>query len=531
MLRLNKPGKDHYTKFNNNDINEYINNIRNTILPIDSMSLFLTIIEFTKVIDKFILNIDNELLSSLSSITWCWHQDIRQRYSKLDDELYVYCYILSWVNLCRLLNVKLYLFDDMENMLNNRSNEFEFIKILTSNDKEKIIISNNKIKDYNIKILWQSIILLWPCLYKYPYNDNMRLYLISLFSQFCYTITYKLQTNAYYYPKYYRKWVINNDHEHNNLIDYYANKFDYNQIQLNIEHDENMFLSCYFFDTELIFYYQLTRLSIVKKLFGIYNRGDSSFIYKYNDDNGNKSIINERIIKMISCFKESIIGFIENEFLKNDIWEDLKMNISRLYLMHGEYDRFIRDNFMQSEKAHSDEILNKIRPNDYQKINSLKEKIPKEFLNEYTDEVEKFIDYNKNNIMDMSSLYNLKDFKSEKESIYLTFICIEKWFSLSRIKISLKDIFYYDIITDINKISDIFDIMESNNNNIPLFVVIMKHSFVLDIKNKKIFHSLFFIESFTIWIILLIKYNIINVNTGLSKFKNFENFIQFIYKM
>ena len=548
MISLNKPGTENYAKFKNNDFKKYINDIHNMVLPIDIQSLLLTIIELTKVIDIFIRNHsqnpllpDNDILKSLLSITWCWHQDIRQRYTKLDDELFSYCYILSWVNLCRILNVKLYLCDNI--IFNDRSsNEFNFIKKISNN--ERIIISNQHIRDYSIKLLWQSIVLLWPCLYKYPYSDDMRIYLNSLFSHFCYCISFVITDNSY--PKYYRRESKDNEEDDYNLIDYYSNKFDYNTVSLKGKEEEDMvFKSCFLFDTELIFYHQLSRISVLKKLFNLYNNNHHYFNYAYKDINSIKtSIIIERMIKMIVCFKESIISFIENEFLKNDIWEDLKTNLSRLYLMHGENERFIRDNYMKSNQAHSDEVLNKIRPNDYQKINSLKERIPKDFVNEYTEDFTKFIDSNKN-ITDHSynqkstlfDLYNTSNFKSEKETIFLTFLCLEKWFSLSRIKINLKDIFYYDITTDINKINNIFDIFEEDDSSkIPIFITIMKHSFVLDIRNKKIFHSLFFIESFTIWIILLIKENIINnknntENTGLSKFKNFENFIKFIYKM
>lgn len=541
MISLNKPGTERYPKFKNNDLKTYINNVYDMVLPIDIQSLLLTVIEFTKAVDYYSMFIDftdNDRLLSLLSISWCWHQDIRQRYNRLDDELFTYCYILSWVNLSRLLNLRLHEYDKIDILTHKSSNEFTFIQKISNN--EKIIISNQHIKSYSLKLLWQSIVLLWPCLYKYPYSDDMRIYFNSLYSHFCECLTYIRIDNSF--PKYCRKLTkedIEEDTEDYSLIDYYSNKFEYNTVSLHIDNNnDTIFKSCFFFDTELILYHQLSRISVVKKLFSLYNK--NKFIYVYNDN----GILIDRIAKMVLCFKESIIGFIENEFLKNDIWEALKLNLARLYLMHGENERFLRDNYMKSNQVHSDEVFNKIRQNDYQKINSLKEKIPKDFINEYTDNFTSFIESNKTINGDYSLLfdsYNLSDFKSEKESIFLTFLCFEKWVALSGIKINLKDIFYYDIITDnINKIDDIFDIFDqvlhTKMSRIPIFITVMKHSFVLDIKNKKIFHSLFFIEAFTIWIILLIKENIINNknnndNAGLSKFKNFEKFIKFIYKI
>lgn len=538
MISLNKPGTEKIPRFNNNDFIQYIYDVENVILPMDIHSLLLSVIELSEVVDVFVKNPNNQVLGSLLSITWCWHQDIRYRYSKLDDELYTYCYLLSWINLSRVLGVKL----NENHLLNRQSNEFNFVNQISCN--EMIVISDQHIGKYSIMMLWQSIVLLWPCLYKYPYSDDMRLYFNTLYLRFCNYLT-NMDEDDDSYPKYYRSIRDEDDEDDKNeytLIDYYSDKFDYKTISLKTGNDR-IFKSCFFFDTELILYHQISRISLIKRLFNEYN------IYKLEYTYTDLSILNsnllcDRIIKMIVCFKESIIGFIENEFLKNDIWEDLKTNISRLYLMHGESERFMRDNHMKSNQSHSDEILNKIRTNDYQKINSLKDKIPKDFINEYTEQFQKFIEsskdikdfcYTQNNPLFES--YQQNDFKSEKECIYLTYLCFEKWVSLSKIKINLKEIFYYDIITDINKIENVFDLFygfyNDNKSKIPVFITIMKHSFILDIKNKKIFHSLFFIEAFTIWIILLMKENIINKknnneNAGLSKFKNFERFIKFI---
>jgi hypothetical protein len=527
MIRLNKPGREKGPVFLN-DFIQYIDDIENKILPLDLHSLLLTIIELSTAIDELLsYNLyDNKIMESLISISWCWHQDIRYRYNKLDDELYTYCYILSWVNLSRLTGLKIY----DKPKLNNQSNEFTFIQKISSN--EMIVISNNIIKDYSILVLWQSIVLLWPCLYKYPYSDEMRIYFNTLYSRFCYLLTYIIKDDSF--PKYYRRKQQDDedqDEEHEKtLIDYYSDKFDYRSVSLKTG-DDHVFKSCFFFDTELIFFHQLSRISLMKKLSSLHQLHKLTYSYTDIKDITHQTWC-DRIIKMILCFKESIIGFIENEFLKNDIWEDLKSNLSRLYLMHGENERYFRDNYMKSNQSHADEILNKIRPNDYQKINTLKEKIPKDFINEYTECFTKFIESTRlsDNLFDS---YHLSDFKSEKESIYLTYLCFEKWVSLSKIKINLKEIFYYDIITDINKIDDVFDIFDEGSSKIPIFITVMKHSFILDIKNKKVFHSLLFIEAFTIWIILLMKENIItnknnNENTGLNKFKNFEKFIKFL---
>lgn len=571
-IKLNKEGSDKYAKFINNDFKKFIKDNSNIEVPLDLKSVLLYEIEISKCIDQFLIHIDlkenkieedigklvlnsinnylnlpqkrnvpivikndisqenKTILLRIISITWCWHIGLRKRFDKIDDKLFCFNYILSWINLCRTLNCKLISIDNID--LSKSSFEFKFIQDISH--YEKIIISKEKICNYSLKLLWQSIVLLWPCLYKYPYSDDMRIYFITLYSYYCNILTFK---NSKFtdndYPKYYR---IGSDSSSSstvtNLIDAYSDKFDYNNLDLDID-DNKVLKSCFIFDTELIFYHQLIRITTLNNLFNLNKQ--YTLKYYYNDNNNNK-VIMERIIKMIECFKDAILSLIENQFLKTEIWEELKSNLSKLYLMHGESERFIRENFLKTKRSHPDDILNKLRQNDYQKINGLKEKIAKDFILEYTNDILNFIQLNlQSNDKLLFENYQKTIFKSEKEAIFLTLSCFEKWFSLLRIDINIKNILFYELISDIETIEDIVDNFNSiskDNKNIPVFITIMKHSFVIDKKNKKIFHSLFFIEAFTIWIILLIKQRILlynnDKNNVLSKFKNFDLYINIV---
>ena len=497
--------------------------------PIDEFKLLSYEIESLEIIDELLIYYENlfnksfkimeKFFNKILILNWCGHKNIRLRYEIIIDEKYCYSYIFSWINICRLITIKYHKIDNLNYLLDFTLHEFQFIKKI----KEKIIITNDKIKDFSIRSIWQSIVLLWPCLYKYPYSDEMRKYFNILFYYYSLILTYKNENfNDIDYPRYYRLNHNNNrDNTNNNfsILDEYSNQIEYNDLDLNI--DENKIIkSCLIFDAEIIFYHQLTRFTILKSLLNNYSKHKLTYYYKdnpYSDNNNN------RFMKMINLYQKSILILIEDQFLKSSIWENLKNNFSTLYLMHGEIERYYRENLYLSRKPHPDDILNKIRQNDYQKINKLKEKTNKDFINDYINEL-------KIHLKDPLIFF---DFKNEKESLFLTYTALEKYILLSHIKnLDLNKIFLCEYFTDLSKFEKLIDNLNNNNNNkndIPIFLFIMKHSFVIDLKRKSIFHSMYFIESFIIWIVLLSKYNHINIikNKELINLQPFIDFIEF----
>lgn len=511
----------------------YLLNHTENLPPIDEFKLLSYEIESLEIIDELLIyydklfnksfNIMEKFFNKILILNWCGHKNIRLRYEIIIDEKYCYSYIFSWINICRLITIKYDKIDNLNSLLDYKLNEFQFINKI----KEKIIITNDKIKDFSIRSIWQSIVLLWPCLYKYPYSNEMREYFNILFYYYSLILTYKNENfTDIDYPRYYRLNHNNNNNNNKDNIDFsildeYSNQIEYNDLDLNI--DENKLIkSCLIFDAEIIFYHQLTRFTILKSLFNYYSKNKLNYYYKDNHYSNNDERFNN---KMINSFQKSILILIEDQFLKSSIWENLKNNFSTLYLMHGEIERYYRENLYLSRKPHPDDILNKIRQNDYQKINKLKEKTNKDFINDYINEL-------KIHLKDPLIFF---DFKNEKESLFLTFTALEKYILLSHIKnLDLNKIFLCEYFTDLSKFEKIIDNLNNNNDNnnnkqIPIFLFIMKHSFVIDFKQKAIFHSMYFIESFIIWIVLLSKYNHINLikNKELITLQPFIDFIEF----
>jgi len=558
-IQLIKPGDEKFilftSEYNDNrlfilSICEYLKKCNNILLPIDHKSLFKHFIESSKMIHNFLKIYDNiynisskELINNLTikitSIIWCWHKNIRERYEKINDELYCYSYIFSWINVCRMMIIDLSIYHK-ENM-EKSGEEITFIKNISRYDK--IIITQNKIKDYTLKELWQSIVLLWPCLYKYSYSIDMKNYFNLLYFKYCSILTF-LNENKFKegdFPKYFK---IKNPNlkkdEKITVLDEYSNEIEYKNIELNIDElNIKHIISSFIFDAEIIFYHQLVRFTICKKLFNYYNNNNHSFYYSYNDLNNNY----ERLPKIIDCFSEGILKIIKSDFIKVEIWEGFKNNLSKLFLMHGENERFIRENKMASNKTHSDDILNKIRLNGYKIINSLKEQIPKDLITIYVKEIKDFIENNRLNFQykfnfnnnPLFNNFNSIQFKHEKETIYLTYLCFEKWFLLSLSKLDIKRIFLSEYFTNLELFEEIIDNLNniSSNNNkptIPVLLNIMKHNFIIDFTQNPIviYHSLFFIESFMIWIILLLKYNILKLDEWKGIFNKIKPYIIYL---
>lgn len=552
-IQLIKPGDEKFIVFhieyNDNrlfilSICDYLKKCTNILPPIDNKSLFKHFIESSKMIgnyltiyDRIYNNVSKDLILNLTnkilSIIWCWHKNIRERYEKINDELFCYSYIFSWTNVCRMMFIDLYQEENME----KSGEEFNFIKNISKFDK--IIITQNKIKNYTLKELWQSIVLLWPCLYKYSYSIDMKDYFNLLYFKYCSILT-SLNNNNFKEGDFTKYFKIKNPTLKNNneitVLDEYSNEIDYKNIELNIDElNIKHIISSFIFDAEIIFYHQLIRFTITKKLFN-YNH---SFYYSYND------LINnyERLPKLIDCFLDGILKIIRNEFIKVDIWEGFKNNLSRLFLMHGENERFIRENKMASNKTHTDDILNKIRSNGYKIINDLKEKIPKDLITIYIKEIQEFIEKNKSHFTSSKINFNNPlfinfnsiQFKHEKETIYLTYLCFEKWFSLSVSQLDIKNLFLSEYFTPLEKFEEVIDNLNDNSTTttivkVPVLLNIMKHNFIIDFTQKPIviYHSLIFIESFMIWIILLIKSKILNLDEWKGIFNKIEPYIIYL---
>lgn len=534
MLKLNSPGNEQIIKFCNNteeltiqttiySICLYIDKAKTILPPIDLKSLFLHILESTDMLDYYLKYYDRlynnnsnliiQLTKKILSIMWCYHQNIRIRYDKITDELYSYSYIFSWLNTCRIIYLDL---KDLQCELNKRAEDFHFVKLISKSNK--IIVSNKTINNYSLKKLWQSIILLWPCLYKFPYSTEMKKYFNVLFLKYCNTLT--LLQNGFKdnnFPKYYR---VNQRVNHNintvTVLNEYSTEIEYNNIELNI-HGDKYLVSSLFFDCELIMYHQLSRFSITKRLFMYYDT--HKFTYYYKDKVSN----NNRFVKLIECFLQGIKSIITNQYLKNEIWEGLKNNLSNLFLMHGERERFIRENKFASNTTHSDDILNKIRSNGYKIMSDLKEQIPQDLITLYTNDISEFVKNNEancqNNLNFTNPLfhnYHSIQFKNEKESIYLTFLSFSKWFTLSACKLNLTELFLSEYFTPLDKFDEVLDSLTLNKykKEMPILLNIMKHNFIIDYTQTpiKIYHSFIFIEAFMIWLILLIKYKFLDLD-------------------
>jgi len=533
MIKLNSPGDEQIIKFNNTDeeltINTtirsiclYIDNAKFILPPIDLKSLFLHMIESADMIDYYLKfydrlynnnsNLISQLTKKILSVVWCWHQNIRIRHDKITDELYAYSYIFSWLNICRIVYIDL---KDLQYELDKKGEDFPFVQLISKSNK--IIVSKKNINNYSLKKLWQSIILLWPCLYKFPYSNEMKRYFNILFLKYCNTITLLQNTfKENNFPKYYRvKQRVNTNVNKITVLDEYSTEIEYNNIELNID-QEKYLVSSLFFDAEIIFYHQLSRFSITKRLFMYYDTHKFTYYYKDRESN------NKRLLKLIECFLQGIKSIITNQYLKNEIWEGLKNNLSNLFLMHGERERFIRENKFASTTTHSDDILNKIRSNGYKIMTEIKEQIPQDLINVYTNDIIDFVTKNEancqNNLNFTNPLfhnYHSIQFKNEKEAIYLTFLSFEKWFTLLACKLNLKDLFLSEYFTPLDKFDEVLDSLTLNKykKEIPILLNIMKHNFIIDYTQNpiKIYHSFIFIEAFMIWLILLIKYKFLDL--------------------
>src|SRR5690349_12285690 len=164
MITLIKEGEEHSIFYGNEatEIREFIVKITKFLAtsititpPIDQQSLLMHTCESTTMIDDVIIflpemlkkdiNTIKILLDKIFSRIWVWHQGIRERYDKIDNEFFSYSYIFSWINISRLLSMILRLkyIDKIDNLFDIQISELPFIQTISR--VENVVISDDLI--------------------------------------------------------------------------------------------------------------------------------------------------------------------------------------------------------------------------------------------------------------------------------------------------------------------------------------------------------------------------------------------------
>jgi hypothetical protein len=486
----------------------FIKNSKNYIPPIDHESLLYNMSQISLMIDdlykyfdiiyKTKLQYSEELLDKLFFILYSWHECIRTRYDKLISEPFCYSYILSWINICRLFFIKINYFKNIKDILNGSITNIPFVQEVSK--IEHIAISPKNMIKYSLEELINNIFILYNCLYKYPYSKSINDYFDTIV--FHYIKIYITNTNCFNddFPMYFTK--DSNINNNISLIYEGSQDIDYNELDIPIN-DGFVIKSRLIFDFELIIYPQINRFSIIKQLENKLN--NNSIKYRHEKSNNIDIFYNG----MLEVFQHSILNIVTNEFLKNEIFEQFKNDMSKINLRHGEQIKFTRDS-KTTRQPHSDDILFKLRPNDSTIVSELKRtKITKDFIVEYRKSIE-----NIHNQMYKQKFDNNDNFKIyqtnqpifERETILLVYLGLKAFIKIGHISnIKIDEFFITEYIIELKSFDDIIYKMNSNQLKHPVLLNIMRHSYVIDHNTKKIFHSLFFIEAFVIWMILMIK--------------------------
>lgn len=561
-------------KRNIDSILSFIGEIKDISLPQDETNLLILFIECSKMIDSFIETYEELKANTISfdvleeryqskimdnikviskvlfKILWCWHDSIRGYNCPSKDEVHRDIYIISWANISRILYIILtfkkegsvkkgkYIFD-------KSASDFQFVDII-SKKYNKIVVSNEKISKYDIKILIQSFFLLWPCLYKFPYSLCMIDYFNSLIMKIFYYITFKncdYNTRSIFsrYEKigdnrYYGSVVgLNDDYREDR-----DNDEDYNNIKLYSDENKYSLKSSFIFDSEILIYHQLKRFSICNLL--LFDDIDTQ-VYKKNlitweyflkkNDYTNRY---KYLLVLLGFFINFNLGIVTNQFYKNTILDDFKSNLSSLYVFHGESERYLRENKNSASNDHSDDIINSLRPHQYILICNIKDHAPFQILGFYHEIMKK-------NIEELSTKYKLQTKSNgdseifnekneicfthintyEREIIYISYLSLSKHFQSSYKNIDIKNIFLSELFAPhdaiIEKINTPF-----KKGYLPCLINIMNLTFILYYDDKKndtsFFFSYYFIESFVLWLSLLYKQGNINFDSE-NRYKTF----------
>ena len=183
MIRLINPGSEPYLIYGDETDNfeEFLKRVslllkrsKNIALPIDNLSLLSNTCEITTMIDDLIKFYDYAILNERSKgnthimierifiLIWTWHNGMRIRYEKITDEMFCHSYIYSWINVCRLISLKLNNLYNMEPLMNKSISELPFIQEISTN--EHVVLSDDIISSMPLITLCQNIDILYDSL-------------------------------------------------------------------------------------------------------------------------------------------------------------------------------------------------------------------------------------------------------------------------------------------------------------------------------------------------------------------------------
>lgn len=399
-------------------------------------------------------------LNKMLSVAWQWHMTINEMREDFTG-LYARNVLLSWTAFCKLFFLVRRCDDEVYGALRQfRAEDYPFC-MMVSRD-ENVTISSRPILAYSVKEVRNSVRLIMASLYRYPYTTAMKNYFYALFYRYCdlFTLQQTDLKRVLDNPLYFSLIELDEEQQHEeDDEDYDA----YKRITVPLDAQYQL-KSEYFYEGELLFARQLRRMMLSNQLI---QQSEANPIILTNPINDEK--MRQCGVAMMETFRQLTI----HKELKKFINEDFKRDLLKLYMFHGETERFVRQ--WPSSASEPGDVLAITRPSDLLRANQVQK-------------------------MNLTDILNAGDAYAN-EIVFITKCINHRWISYESNESShrIDAAFMIEQLVTLDDIDEAID----QEAGLPILLSLIQTYYV--VYRGGVYRTVVFIEAFMIWLSILIK--------------------------
>ena len=286
-------------------------------------------------------------------VAWFWHKVVRQRNQPVTG-LYANALLLSWTAYCKLFH--LYVVSDTERYEQLRTmtaDQFAYCGLVSEHCN--VVVSHALVLHYRVSELWAAVRRIVPSLYLCCFHPEMKRYVHALFFRYCDLFCAQQDQLDYVLdnPLFYARCTVAEERAARADVPDTEQYDAYRSISVRLS-AQHVLKSEYFYEGELLFFFQLGRLRLSELLHEQY--ADDPIILTQRADHEQMKRSNTTLLRMLS-------ELVVHPYLKTYVVEPFRRTIMSLYMYHGERERYVRRN--PTAACEVNDILATCRPNDH----------------------------------------------------------------------------------------------------------------------------------------------------------------------
>lgn len=429
-------------------------------------------------------------LPAMLGVAWYWHKLVRQRKCEMTG-LYAHALFLSWSSYCKLFH--LYVVSDRqrhEALQTATADQFVYCRF--ASEETNAVVSNAPVLQYTISEVWAAVRRIVPSLYQHAFHASMKIYVHALFFRYCdlfcsappsdpVALAHVLDHPLFCAPLSLQEEqeqaridierrrgagtaTVHDPHEH-------YDSYRAVQVRLDAQH---VLKSEYFYEGELLFFFQLVRLRLSEQL--VEQHAAQPLVLE--DGVPSSERLDDTEAQMMAMLRELVV----HPYIKKYIIEQFKRTVMSIYLYHGERERYQRRN--PTAASEPNDVLTVCRPNDHMTAVAMQ----KATLRDILDKPQEF----------------------EREVVLVAKHATHQWLKMEEVKqhAAIAASFVVEEMEQVERLEQLvtdneLDQQQHNEGALPVLLKLVNVYYVL--YRGAVYRSVRFAESYLVWLALLIR--------------------------